>query len=95
VEQRQRLNSAAVIDPSGFVAKNPGDPKTAGSSGIYAAMPNSLPMNFTWATTFSFGTLLTLPFLVRSIASIPRSVRHAVGTEPDPLASQVRRCTFL
>jgi hypothetical protein len=30
-----------------------------------------------------------------SIASIPRSVRQAVGTDPYPFASHVRRFTFL
>jgi hypothetical protein len=35
-------------------------------------MPNSLPMNFTWAITLHFATLLALPFLLMSIASMPR-----------------------
>ena len=43
----------------------------------------------------AFATRLALPFLIISIASIPRRVRQAVGTDPYPLASHVRRFTFL
>jgi hypothetical protein len=41
-------------------------------------MSNSLLMNFTWATTSPLPALLTLPFRIMSIASMPRKVRHAV-----------------
>jgi hypothetical protein len=30
----------------------------------------------------SFAALLTLPFRIMSMASMPRKVRHAVGTDP-------------
>jgi hypothetical protein len=46
----------------------------------YAA--NNLPMNFAWAMGSLLASHLTLPFLTMSIASIPRKVRHAVGSEP-------------
>jgi len=48
----------------------------------YAAIPNSLLMNFIWATTSPLAALLTLPFRIMSIASMPRNVRHAVRTDP-------------
>ena len=62
---------------------------------LYAVIPNSLSTNFICATVSPFATRLALPFLIISIASIPRRVRQAVGTDPYPLASHVRRFTFL
>ena len=61
----------------------------------YAAMPNNFSTNFFCATVSPFATRLALPFLIMSSASIPRRVRHAVRTEPYPLASHVLRFTFL
>jgi hypothetical protein len=43
----------------------------------------------------NFATRLALPFLIISIASIQRSIRQAVFTDPYPLASHVRRFTLL
>ena len=62
---------------------------------LYAAIPNSFSTNFICATVSPFATRLALPFLIMSIASIPRSVLQAVRTDPYPLASHVRRFTFL
>jgi hypothetical protein len=45
-------------------------------------MPNKLLMKFTWPATLPLATHFALPFLNISIASIPRKVRHAVGSEP-------------
>jgi hypothetical protein len=45
-------------------------------------MPNKLLMNFTWPTTLPFATRFALPFLNISITSIPRKMRHPVGSEP-------------
>ena len=62
---------------------------------LYAAIPNSFSTNFICATVSPFATRLALPFLIMSIASIPRSVLQAVRTDLYPLASHVRRFTFL
>jgi hypothetical protein len=45
-------------------------------------MPNKPLMKFTWPTTLPLATHFALPFLNISIASIPRKMRHAVGSEP-------------
>jgi hypothetical protein len=46
----------------------------------YAA--NNALMNFARPAGSPLATHLTLPFLIMSIASIPRNVRHAVASEP-------------
>jgi hypothetical protein len=47
-------------------------------------MPNKLLMNITWPTTSPFATCFALPFLIISIASMPRKVRHAAGSDRNP-----------
>jgi hypothetical protein len=37
--------------------------------------------NLTWGITLPFANLLALPFLIMSIASMPRRVRHPVATD--------------
>ena len=53
-------------------------------------MPNSLAMNLGCPIASPFATHRTLPFRIMCTASIPCNVRHAVGNEPYPFASQVR-----
>lgn len=84
-----------TLRPFRFRCENAGSASKIPISHSYPVMPNSFSTNFSWATVSPFATRLALPFLIMSIASIPRSVRQAVGTEPYPLASQVRRFTFL
>jgi hypothetical protein len=79
----------------GFRCENPKSTKDGQLTVDYAAIPNSFSTNFICAIVSPFATRLALPFLIISIASIPRSVRQAVGNEPYPLASHVRRFTFL
>jgi glycosyl hydrolase family 130 (putative beta-1,4-mannooligosaccharide phosphorylase) len=59
----------------------------------YAAIPTSWPTNLASATASPWATRLARPFLAISIASIPLNVRHAVHTEPKPLASHLRHLT--
>jgi len=58
------------------------------------SLQHNLSTNLSCATVSLFATRLAIPFLIMSIAAIPRSVRH-VDTDPYPLASHVRRFTFL
>ena len=57
----------------------------------YRVMPNSFSTNFIWATVSPFATRLARPFLIMSIASIPRkcspSCRHRPVSFGEPGSS--------
>jgi hypothetical protein len=76
------VSRLALIAGADSVAKSSEGRELAESKRFLAAMPNSLLMNFTGATASPVPALLTLPFRIMPIASMPRKIRLAVRTAP-------------